>query len=313
MSRRPGILVINFGGPQGPTELVPFLTRLLSDVLPLPGFVNRFAAPFAARRRSRVVGPNYAEIGWSPIVPQTEQIAQALAQALGPQAPPIASGMMFSDPLISAGITKLRGQGCDHIIALGLFPHESFATSRAAYSFVKDAMPPGLTYTTVPAFYDDETYIDALVDSIRQGVASTPGDDELHLLFSPHGLPESYIRRGDPYAEHVQESIRLAIDKLGWTGPWHLSWQSRVGPVKWLEPSTVDTVARLGHEGVKRICIVPVSFICEGIETLHELDIEVAQDAHRAGITHVGRAPALTAQSQALIRCLAGLVDSASD
>lgn len=305
---KPGILVINFGGPQSEKELVPFLTELLSDVLPLWSFLKPLLVPFIARRRAVVVAPKYAEIGWSPLVPQTGDLADTMALTMGEACPPIATAMMFSPPTMADGIASLRKQGVDKIIALGLFPHESFATSRAAYGFFSDALPAGMDSVTIDAFHSNEAYITALVRSIEIGVANTPGDDELHLLFSPHGLPQSFIDRGDPYPEHIEASVRLALERLGWKGPWHLGWQSRVGPVKWLEPSTTTEVLRLGSEGVNRVCVVPVSFICEGIETLHELDIELAEELHAAGIEHYGRAPALGADNADLVRCLIGLV-----
>ncbi len=303
-----GILVMNFGGPQSQEQLVPFLTLLLGDVLPIWGFLKPFTVPFIARRRAVHIGPKYAEIGWSPIVPQTDELADALALALGGKSPPIAIAMMFSPPSMADGIARLRKKGVDKIIALGLFPHESFATSRAANGFLRDALPSDVECVIIDPFYSNEAYIEALAKSIRQGVANTPGDGELHLLFSPHGLPQSFVDRGDPYPEHIKASVKLVLQKLDWKGPWHLGWQSRVGPTKWLEPSTTNEVLRMGREGVNRVCVVPISFICEGIETLHELDIELAEEVRAAGIEHYGRAPALGADNDEMIRCLVELV-----
>lgn len=296
---KPGVLLLNFGGPRRPDELVPFLEELLSDVLPGPKPIKRLLGNFLAPRRAARVASAYAAIGWSPTVPSSQAQADALRDALGPDAPPIRVGMMFTAPWIRDAVAELLAEGCDRLVAVGLFPHWSFATTAAANDRVHEALV-ALGRGEVPvhyarAFFADPAYVDAVADTVRTALARADGEGPLHLLFSAHGIPVSFVRRGDPYPEHVREGVRRVVERLGWTGAWSLSWQSRLGPVRWLGPDTVSEVQRLGADGTKRLVVVPVSFVGEHIETLHELDLEVAEVAHHAGIPTFVRAAALEA------------------
>ncbi len=298
---RPGVLLLNFGGPQGPDDLVPFLTNLFDDVLPLPRPFRRVAAAAASRARAPKVGPNYAMIGWSPIVPDTRKQLEAVRIELGAEAPPMAMAMLFTPPTVAEGIEALRAEGCDAIAAIALFPQYSTTTTKPSYDRVQEAIVRGrsdLRVACAPAFYDRPDYIEALANTILAGVAGLGGEGPIHLLFSPHGLPEYVVRKGDPYPDHVRESIRLVLERLG--------WQSRVGPVKWLSPSTPEMVHQIASAGGERVLVVPISFVGEHIETLHELDIELRAEAEKVGIRWFGRAPAL-GLDPAFIRCLAGL------
>ena len=314
-----GLAVLDFGGPTGPDELVPFLTNLLEDVLPGPMAVKKLIAPTIARRRSKLVGPNYAQIGWSPLVATHRAQVDALAAALGPDGPPMASGMMFTPPTMRACVDSLLAHDPEGIVALPMFPHYSIATTQAAFSFfwaaLEEAGATHLPVRWIPAYFDHPLYIRALADTIRTGLAAMPVADAdagpVHLVFSPHGLPVSWVtQRGDPYPDQIRVSVRAVIRELGWTDPWHIGWQSRVGPVQWLVPGTDTVLQDLGAAGVRRVCVVPISFAAEHIETLHEIDIEYAHVAHQAGIRDFGRAPALGTHPL-FIECLAERVRDA--
>ncbi len=308
-----GVALLDFGGPQGPDELQPFLTNLLFDVLPGPRAVRALAAPTLARMRSSSVAPNYEEIGWSPLVETHGTQVEALLAELGDDAPPLASGMMYTAPTMDTCLETLRAQGVDHIVAVSMFPHYSLATTHSAFSMLWEAMERAactdIPVRWMPAYHEDPLYIQALADTIRQGVGAMegPDDEPVHLLFTPHGLPVSFVAKGDPYPEHIRASVRAVIRELEWEGPYHVGWQSRVGPVQWLVPSTPDVLTELGGAGVKRVCLVPISFASEHIETLHEIDIEYREHATHAGIDHFGRAPALGV-NQWFVRCLANQV-----
>jgi len=265
------------------------------------------------------VGPNYEMIGWSPLVKTHEAQVAALAELLGADAPPMASGMMFTPPSMDTCVAELLGQGVDGIVALPMFPHYSIATTQAAFSFFWDALVRAgagdLPVRWIPAYFDHPDYIEALANTVRQGLAAMEDDDPdgspVHLVFTPHGLPVSWVqKRGDPYPEHIRASVRAAVRQLGWKGPWHIGWQSRVGPVQWLVPPTEEVLHDLGSKGVTRVCMVPISFAAEHIETLHEIDIEYRAEAEQAGIRQFGRAPALGTEP-AFIRCLADRVRDA--
>lgn len=306
-----GVLFINFGGPQGPDELEPFLRNLFADVLPLPDAVKGLAIPPIARRRSRTVGENYEMIGWSPLVPVTLRQVEAVRDALGPDAPPVAIGMQYTAPTLHQALDELAGQGVERLVAVAMFPHWSFATTGSAYQMLHEALAEtGRSHWPVhhaPAFFDRTSYLEALAATIRDGVASLDGEGPVHLVFTPHGLPVSYLRRGDPYPDQVRESVRRVIEILDWQDPFSVGWQSRVGPVRWLTPATEDVLTDLGQQGTRRVCMVPIAFVSDHIETLHEIDIEYAEVAHEAGITHFGRAPALDLQP-GFVTCLADLV-----
>lgn len=293
----PGILLLNFGGPRSEAELVPFLDELLSDVLPGPGALKRWLAARLAPRRAKRIGPAYAHIGWSPTVPSSLAQAEALARALGPDAPPVAAGMMFTTPTIRAATASLLDQGCDAVVAVGLFPHWSFATTGAASDRVHDALRalgrPEVPVHYARAFFDDPDYVAAVADTVQDALTTVPEGAAPHLLFSAHGLPVSFLRRGDPYADHVRESVRRVVAALGWEGPTSLAWQSRLGPVRWLGPSTEAELERLAADGTRSVVVVPLSFVGEHIETLYEIDVEYAERAHALGITTFARARAL--------------------
>lgn len=302
----PGLLFVNFGGPTNADELEPFLANLFEDVLPLPGLVLPFVAKVVASRRKPKVLPQYEAIGFSPLVADTKAQMEGAIDLLE-TAPPAAMGMMFTPPTVADAVAHLRDQGADAIVALGLFPHYSLATTGAAYSRVWQAVAPtGLPVHFVPPFYDHPEYIRSLAATVRAGVEQIGGEGPIDLLFSPHGLPLSFIRKGDPYPEQARESIRRVVDELAWTDPYHVGWQSRVGPVKWLTPSTDDVIKELGAAGRKRVLVVPISFVGEHIETLYEIDVEYRHIAEQAGITWFGRAPAVGVDER-FLACLADL------
>ena len=308
-----GIAVLNFGGPRNGEELVPFLTELLTDVLPGPMMLKKLVAPYIARSRSKLVGPNYEQIGWSPLVEIHDQQIAALKAELAP-GQIVASGMMFTPPTMDQCAADLVGQGVEAIIAISMFPHYSLATTHTAYSFFHEALVRAgagdLPVHWIPAWFDHPLYISALAATIRAGVDALPGDGPIDLLFTPHGLPLSFVHRGDPYPDQIRETVRRVIDHMSWTDPWHLGWQSRVGPVEWLSPSTPQMLDRLAAMDRKRMLLVPISFVSEHIETLHEIDIEYRELAQNAGILHYGRAPALGLQPD-FIRCLADRIADA--
>lgn len=287
---KPGVLFLNFGGPRSGDELVPFLTNLFDDVLPGPAWFRTIAAPRVAAMRATKVRPAYEQIGWSPVVATSEAQADGIRARLADV--PVATGMLFTSPTVADGVSALRAAGADALVCLALFPQFSLSTTGAAFARVHAARG-ALPAHYISAWYDAPGYLTALARTIRDAAAALPGSGPIHLLFSPHGLPLSFVKRGDPYPDQIRETIRRVIDVLGWTDPVAVGWQSRVGPSRWLAPSTEAAIDAIAAEGGKRLLIVPISFVGEHIETLHELDIEVAAHAQRAGIPAVGRARAV--------------------
>lgn len=308
------VALLDFGGPQNAEELRPFLSELLADVLPGPDWVGGLFGPIIAKLRAPKVQPQYEQIGWSPLVPTHMEQARGLRERLGDELP-VVSGMMFTAPTMDHAARQLGELAPDAVIALPMFPHYSLATTHAAFSFFHDALKRAgmgtLPVHWIGAWFDHPTYIRALAESIREGVQITPGEGEVHLVFTPHGLPVSFVRRGDPYPDHVRASVRAVLRELDWEGPAHIGWQSKVGPAEWLTPGTPEVLHRLGRAGAKRICMVPISFVSEHIETLFEIDVEYQNEAKAAGIEHFGRAPAMGARP-VFLDALAELVHTAT-
>jgi ferrochelatase len=131
--------------------------------------------------------------------------------------------------------------------------------------------------------------------------------DDIHLVFSAHGLPLALVEKGDPYPKQIEETVQMVRDLGAWPNPHVLCYQSRVGPQKWLQPSLGATVEQMAHSGIKRMLVIPIAFLTEHIETLHEINIEAREEAEKLGVTEFRMMPALN-DSPLLIRALADLV-----
>src|SRR6185295_12991090 len=151
---------------------------------------------------------------------------------------------------------------------------------------------------------DHPTYIESFATSIQRELAKFGNADKVHLLFSAHSIPESYVQNGDPYLEQTKKTVELIMSRLGSRNPHQLSFQSKIGPVKWLEPFTSNVITQLGKQGVDDVLVVPISFVSEHIETLYELDILFKKVAAEAGVENFRRVPALNSDPT-FIRALA--------
>ncbi len=208
----------------------------------------------------------------------------------------------------------------DEIVLLPLYPHYSYATTLSSlkeWRRVADqaewkspgGKPPE---RTINNFHNHPLYIQALVERIGSVLRQFADSSKIHLVFSAHGLPMSLVEKGDPYPKQIEETVRLACELgsksyPGWPKTHLLCYQSRVGPAKWLQPPLTGTIDRLGQEGVKEMLVVPISFVTEHIETLHEINIEAREQAERLGIEKFRMMPAV-GDSPLFIAALADLV-----
>jgi protoporphyrin/coproporphyrin ferrochelatase len=156
----------------------------------------------------------------------------------------------------------------------------------------------GLKERTIGQFYNHPLYIQALVQRIGSVLRQFPDSSRTHLIFSAHGLPMSLVEKGDPYPGQIETTVRLVCEAgaqqyAAWPHTHLLCYQSRVGPAKWLQPPLTTTIERLGHEGVKEMLVVPISFVTEHIETLHEINIEARADAAKVGVERFRMMPAV--------------------
>jgi len=317
-----GVVLFQLGGPDSLDAVEPFLRNLFldPDIIPMGplGFLRKPLANYIAKKRSVPVRSRYAMIGRrSPIGVLTERQRRALVAALSPEAEVVAvTAMRYWKPMTSDAVDALRITGpLDEIVLLPLYPHFSYATTlsslkewRRVYGKPEDGPPQ----RTISQFHDHPLYIQALVQKIGVCLRQFPDSSRIQLVFSAHGLPMSLVEKGDPYPKQVEETIRLTCELGGekysnWPRQHLLCYQSRVGPAKWLEPPFVGTLERLGHEGVKEVLIVPISFVTEHIETLHEINIEGREDAKKFGIERFRMMPAV-GDSHLFIGCLKDLV-----
>lgn len=312
MTTKTAVLLLQMGGPDSLSAIEPFLYNLFSDrdIIRIgPAFLQPLIARFIARRRSKKVMEYYKKIGGrSPIRELTEQQGANLEAALGADYRCFVA-MRYSKPDTAEALSAIAREGITNVIVLSLYPHYSRATVGSSINELerglkKSAAPLHLSY--IRQFYDHPLYIAALTEKIERGLAAFAERSSVQVVFSAHGLPQSFIDSGDPYLEHIQATVRLTMANFGGVSH-HLAFQSRAGPVKWLEPSTEAKIAELAASGCKQLLMVPLSFVSDHIETLYEIDIQYKEEAVALGIADFRRTEALNS-SPAFIACLAELV-----
>jgi ferrochelatase len=330
--KKVGIVMFQLGGPDSLEAVEPFLLNLFldPDIIPMGPlrFLRRPLAKLISSRRSIPVRGKYAEIGGrSPIGTLTERQRGALVQALSNEIDPAAViAMRYWHPFAADAVEALRKAGpLDEIVLLPLYPHFSYATTlsslkewRRVYGQPKGGPPE----RTVSQFYDHLLYIQALAQRIGSVLRQFADSSRIHLVFSAHGLPMSLVEKGDPYPGQIEASVRMVCEEgrkqfPGWPLTHLLCYQSRVGPSKWLQPPLTGTIERLGASGVKEMLVVPISFVTEHIETLHEINIEAREEARKFGVEvfrmmpAVGDSPLFIAALKDLVLRAVGLAGDA--
>lgn len=220
--------------------------------------------------------------------------------------------MRYWKPYTEEALDNIQKDGIEALVILPLYPQFSISTSGSSLRVLQEefsrnsGMYRDMIHTVVPSWYDRAGYVKAMASLIENEIESFTAEEiaeakqvnpdlkPIHVLFSAHGVPQSYIEAGDPY----QEQIKKCVDKIGSAitnsdVEIHLSYQSRVGPIEWLRPYTDDVLPELGESGVRNLVVVPISFVSEHIETLEEIDIEYRELAEESGITNWRRSPAL--------------------
>ncbi len=306
--KRVGIVLFQLGGPDSLQAVEPFLLNLFldPDIIPMGplGFLRRPLAKLISSRRSIPVAGKYAEIGRrSPIGLLTERQRVRLVAAVSPYIDPVAvTAMRYWHPMTAEATETLRKAGpLDEIVLLPLYPHFSYATTLSSlkeWRRVYGAANGGPKERTVAQFFNHPLYIQAVVQRIGSILRQFPDSSRIHLVFSAHGLPMSLVEKGDPYPKQIETTVQLvneagAQQYPGWPRTHLLCYQSRVGPAKWLQPPLTGTIERLAHEGVKEMLVVPISFVTEHIETLHEINIEAREEATKLGVERFRMMPAV--------------------
>ncbi|MEH2212994.1 ferrochelatase [Nostoc sp.] len=301
---RVGVLLLNLGGPDKLEDVGPFLYNLFSDpeIIRLPfRWLQKPLAWFIATRRTRTSQENYKQIGGgSPLRRITEAQGEALKEQLGflGQEVNIYVGMRYWHPYTEEAIAQITQDKVEHLVILPLYPQFSISTSGSSFRLLdklwqEDPKLQPIDYTVIPSWYKQPGYLQAMAELIAQELEQYANPDEVHIFFSAHGVPKSYVEEaGDPYQVEIEECTALIMQTLNRPNVHTLAYQSRVGPVEWLQPYTEDALKELGAEGVKDLVVVPISFVSEHIETLQEIDIEYREVAEEAGIHNFRRVPA---------------------
>lgn len=309
-----GILLLNMGGPDSLKAVKPFLRNLFSDrdIIRLgPSFMQGFIASIIIRRRLQKTLHAYSLIGGkSPLPEITARQAEALGAVLneGVINMPyyVRAAMRYWHPFIEDVLGDMRVRGIKEVIGVSLYPQYSRATSGSTIKvFESCASKKGLSFKTIASWCDDVNYIHCLSRYVKEGI---DGFDRMpFVLFSAHSLPQSFVDQGDPYVRETETTVRLVSELLKLPSEGYcIAYQSKTGPVKWLEPTTEDTLVGLSRQGIRDVLIVPVSFVSDHIETLYEIDMVYAEMAKGLGIA-LKRSRAFN-DDRAFVEVLKGLV-----
>ena len=316
---RVGVLLLNLGGPDKLEDVRPFLYNLFADpeIIRLPSPLLQ--APLAwliSTLRAKKSQENYQKIGGgSPLRRITEAQSQALQQQLQQdgQEVKVYVAMRYWHPFTEAAIGQIKRDKIAQLVILPLYPQFSISTSGSSFRLLErlwnaDPELQKIQYTVVPSWYKHGGYLQAMADLIERTIAQVSHPSQAHIFFSAHGVPVSYVEEaGDPYQQEIEDCAALIMKRLNRPHAYTLAYQSRVGPVEWLQPYTDEAMERLAHNGVKELVVVPISFVSEHIETLEEIDMEYRELAEAAGIETFARVPAPDADP-AFIQALADLV-----
>lgn len=300
------VVLLNMGGPERLEDVEPFLFNLFSDRLIIrlgPAFMQKTIARFISRRRAPKSSQAYAKIGGgSPLGKITADQAKALEKELtGSNVSRVTVCMRYWHPRSKETLVQLHREGFKRIIALSLYPHYSIATTGSSVSDLFEAnksFSPPLEIETIKSWPIQPEYINALATNIINGAELFAGEKP-QVVYSAHSLPVKFIKEGDPYVDHLKQTIQ-AVESLT-AMPGILCYQSRSGPVEWLSPSPPEILEQLARDGCKNVLMVPISFVSDHVETLYEIDMLYREMAKDSGI-RLERTDSLN--------CMPGFIDS---
>ena len=304
-----GFILLNMGGPTSLESVRPFLQNLFLDKEIISFGPMEFArtplAKFIAKKRAEKVKENYEMIGGkSPIAELSLQQAAALEQRLRREYGDgvrirVEVGFSYWHPFIREAMEAMERDGITNIFLMPLYPHYSKTTTGSCFKTWRDLHRSRGNHSfkvqSVKAYPVQDDFIDAMNERIDEGLARFPDQRRANvtLLFSAHGTPVSLVEQGDPYSHQIHETMEEVMRRRTDGHSYHLSFQSKVGPAKWLTPDTVDKTKQLAADGVRDLLVIPIAFVTDHIETLHELNIELREDAEHAGIEQFEVMPAL--------------------
>jgi protoporphyrin/coproporphyrin ferrochelatase len=316
-TRRTGVVLFQLGGPDTLEAIEPFLFNLFCDPdiidFPFARIGRKPLAKLISSTRARKVQHHYATIGGgSPIRRFTEQQARALQLKLAESGVDAHCfvAMRYWHPFTAQAIEQLRVAQCDELVLLPLYPHYSSTTTGSSLNEWQRQFRPDIPVHRIESFYRHELYLQALVEKVNEALARFADPEAPEIVFSAHSVPVSVIEKGDPYQRQIEETVELLMQRGDWANRYRLCYQSKVGASKWLQPSLHTALREIAAEKDREVCIVPVSFVSDHVETLGEIDHEARAEAAHLGIRTFEMTSGLN-DSPTFIAALADLVGSA--
>jgi ferrochelatase len=314
-SRRVGVVLFQLGGPDSLEAIEPFLYNLFCDPdiidFPFARIGRKPLAKLISATRARKVQHHYATIGGaSPIRRFTEQQARALQEELTDRRLDARCfvAMRYWHPFTGEAIDRLREAECNEVVLLPLYPQYSSTTTGSSLNEWRRLFCDDVPVHCVETFYRHELYLDAVVQKVDEALGRFPVPERAEIVFSAHSVPMSVIEKGDPYQRQIEETVDLLMERGQWRNRHRLCYQSKVGASKWLQPTLRSTLQSLSSDQVREVCVVPVAFVSDHVETLGEIDHEAREMARRLGITQFEMSAGLN-DSPKFIRALGEIVE----
>jgi ferrochelatase len=316
-TRRTGVVLFQLGGPDTLEAIEPFLFNLFCDPdiidFPFARIGRKPLAKLISSTRARKVQHHYATIGGgSPIRRFTEQQARALQLKLAESGVDARCfvAMRYWHPFTAQAIEQLRDAQCDEVVLLPLYPHYSSTTTGSSLNEWRRQFRENIPVHRVETFYRHELYLQALIEKVDEALARFVDPERPEIVFSAHSVPVAVIEKGDPYQRQIEETVELLMQSGGWANRHRLCYQSKVGASKWLQPSLHTALREIAAEKDREVCIVPISFVSDHVETLGEIDHEAREEASHLGIRKFEMTAGLN-DSPTFIAALADLVGTA--
>jgi len=306
------LVLLNMGGPNNLDEVKVFLSNMFNDaniITVKSALLRRFIAFMITTSRTKKAQANYAKLGGkSPLVGYTKQLVEKLQSAL--PSLHVNFAMRYTPPFCDALIEALKAKGIEEVILLPLYPHYSSTTTKSSvedFKNVAKTLDFHARIRVIDRFFENKIYNQLLVKKIKEALGEND-PSQMELIFSAHSLPQKIIAKGDPYQKEITLHVNLVEQLLQEAGVQfkavHLAYQSKLGPVKWLEPSMEEKLSTLEN---KNALIVPISFTIDNSETEFELSMEYAELAHRLGFERyvVAKCPN---DDEAFVECITQLI-----
>ena len=316
-TRRVGIVLFQLGGPDTLEAIQPFLYNLFCDPdiidFPFARIGRKPLAKLISSTRARKVQHHYSTIGGgSPIRRNTERQARALERELRGQGIDAHCfvAMRYWHPFTREAIAQLQAAECNEIVLLPMYPQYSSTTTGSSLNEWNKLFRDDLPVRCVEAFYRNTIYLDSVVEMVNQALLRFSEQSRPEIIFSAHSIPMSVIEKGDPYQDQIEETVALVMERSGWSNPHRLCYQSKVGASRWLQPSLHQTLKGLAAAKVREVCVVPIAFVSDHVETLGEIDHEARHQAHQLGITQFEMSAGLN-DSWRFIQALSHIVQQA--